>query len=97
VTSQARARAASAWRAIAFVPTRRLALGVALLAPLWLLSRLPGGGWIAFGATVLLALAALIDVAMLPAARDLRRFGYRCFGLNRRSLRAWISSSSGGT
>src|SRR5215207_9811642 len=72
VTSHLRARAARALRAIAFVPTRRLALGVALLAPLWLLSRFPGGAWIALGATVLLALAALIDVTMLPAARDLR-------------------------
>ena len=72
MTSPVRARAASTLRAIAFVPTRRLALGVALLAPLWLLSRLPGGAWIAFGATMLLVLVALIDVVMLPAARDLR-------------------------
>jgi len=60
-----------AWRTVAFVPTRRLALGVALLAPLWLLSRLPGGPWIAFGAALLLVAIALLDVAMLPALRDL--------------------------
>ena len=60
-----------AWRTVAFVPTRRLALGVALLAPLWLLSRLPGGPWIAFGAALLLVALALLDVAMLPAVRDL--------------------------
>ena len=60
-----------AWRTVAFVPTRRLALGVALLAPLWLLSRLPGGPWIAFGAALLLVAIALLDVAMLPAVRDL--------------------------
>jgi len=60
-----------AWRTVAFVPTRRLALGVALLAPLWLLSRLPGGVWIAFGAALLLVALALLDVAMLPAVRDL--------------------------
>jgi uncharacterized protein (DUF58 family) len=57
---------------MSFVPTRRLALGVAFLAPLWLLSRLPGGAWIAVGATALLALAALLDAVMLPAARDVR-------------------------
>ena len=60
-----------AWRTVAFVPTRRLALAVALLAPLWLLSRLPGGPWIAFGAALLLVAIALLDVAMLPAVRDL--------------------------
>ena len=60
-----------AWRAVAFMPTRRLAFGVALLAPLWLVSRMPGGGWLAFVATVLLAAAALLDVAMLPAVGDL--------------------------
>jgi len=60
-----------AWRTVAFVPTRRLALAVALLAPLWLLSRLPGGPWIAFGAALLLVAIALLDVAMLPALRDL--------------------------
>ena len=61
----------AAWRAVAFVPTRRLALGLALVAPLWLLSRLPWGGWIAFGAALALVVVALADVAMLPAVRDL--------------------------
>ncbi len=60
-----------AWRTVAFVPTRRLALGVALLAPIWLVSRLPGGAWLAVGATVLLVATALLDVTMLPAGRDL--------------------------
>jgi uncharacterized protein (DUF58 family) len=66
-----RLRMHAAWRAVAFVPTRRLALGLALVAPLWLLSRLPWGGWIAFGAALLLVVVALADVAMLPAGRDL--------------------------
>ena len=66
-----RSRVVRGWRTVAFVPTRRLAVGVALLAPLWLLSRLPGGGWIAIGATLLLAGAAVLDVVMLPATRDL--------------------------
>jgi uncharacterized protein (DUF58 family) len=60
-----------AWRTVAFVPTRRLALAVALLAPVWLVSRQPGGVGLAFGATLLLVAAALLDVAMLPAVRDL--------------------------
>jgi uncharacterized protein (DUF58 family) len=60
-----------AWRTVAFVPTRRLALAVALLAPVWLVSRQPGGVGLAFGATLLLVAAALLDVAMLPAMRDL--------------------------
>ena len=60
-----------AWRTVAFVPTRRLALAVALLAPAWLISRQPGGIWIAFGATLLIVAVALLDVAMLPAVRDL--------------------------
>jgi len=66
-----RGRIVRAWRTVAFVPTRRLALGVALLAPLWLLSRMPGGAWIALGATLLLVVATLLDVATLPALRDL--------------------------
>jgi uncharacterized protein (DUF58 family) len=66
-----RASIVRAWRTVAFVPTRRLALGVAVLAPIWLISRQPGGAWIAFGATLLLIAVALLDVAMLPAVRDL--------------------------
>jgi hypothetical protein len=34
-----RASIVRAWRTVAFVPTRRLALGVAVLAPIWLISR----------------------------------------------------------
>jgi uncharacterized protein (DUF58 family) len=64
-------RLARAWRAVAFVPTRRLAVGVALVAPLWLLSRLPGGEWIVVAALLLLVFVTLVDVAMLPAPRDL--------------------------
>jgi len=71
IASAARRRIVGAWRTVAFVPTRRLALAVAIVAPLWLLSRLPGGVWIAFGAALLLVLVALVDVAMLPALRDL--------------------------
>src|SRR5215212_6710092 len=71
VSASLRRSIVGAWRTVAFVPTRRLALGVAVLAPLWLISRLPGGAWIAFGATMLLLAGALADVAMLPAVRDL--------------------------
>ena len=66
-----RSRVVQAWRTVAFVPTRRLALGVATLAPVWLISRQPGGIWIALGAVALLVVGVLLDVAMLPAARDL--------------------------
>ena len=66
-----RLRIVRAWRAVAFVPTRRFAVGVALLAPLWLLSRVPGGAWIAIGGAVLLVVAAVLDVVMLPTMRDL--------------------------
>ena len=64
-------RIAGVWRSVAFVPTRRLAIAVALVAPLWLLSRLPGGVWLVLAAAVVLVVATLVDVAMLPAPRDL--------------------------
>ena len=68
----------SRWRAVrarllasvAFAPTRRLALAVALLAPLWLAS----GGALGFRAALVLLLlagvAALADAIVLPAAAD---------------------------
>jgi uncharacterized protein (DUF58 family) len=71
LASTARRRIVRAWRTVAFVPTRRLALAVAIAAPLWLLSRIPGGLWIALGAAMLILLVALVDVAMLPARSDL--------------------------
>jgi uncharacterized protein (DUF58 family) len=66
----------SAWRravstATAFVPTRRLALAVALLAPLWLLSWWVAGLVVAAVATVVLLVAVAMDTALLPDTRDL--------------------------
>lgn len=55
---------------LAFAPTRRLALVVALLSPLWLLSGTGAGGWIAAVALSLLALLAGLDAVRLPAATD---------------------------
>ena len=52
-------------------PTRRLALAVLLLAPLWILTLFPWGWTVAIAGLVLLALAALADALALPAARDL--------------------------
>jgi len=66
-----RRRIVTMLRAVAFVPTRRLALCAALIAPLWLLAALPFGEWVPIAAIVLLLFALAIDVAMLPAARDL--------------------------
>ena len=53
-----------------FVPERRLAVVIVALAALWLI---PGrlGGQIALGALGLVAIIAVIDALMLPAARDL--------------------------
>ena len=56
---------------VAFAPTRRLALALAALAPLWLLSELPGGA-IAAAVAIFALLAALVfDVAALPRRTDL--------------------------
>ena len=52
-------------------PTRRLAVVVACLAPLWLLSTWSWGVLLAVGALVLALLAAVADALTLPAARDL--------------------------
>lgn len=56
----------------AFVPTRRLALATALLAPIWLLSRWPAGVVVAAVASVAVALLVALDVALLPEARDIQ-------------------------
>jgi uncharacterized protein (DUF58 family) len=56
---------------LGFAPTRRLAVLVACTAPLWLLSGHTAGLAVAVACTAALALAALLDVALLPAARDL--------------------------
>jgi uncharacterized protein (DUF58 family) len=64
--------ARSALRAVlGFAPTRRLAALVACVAPLWLLSGRTAGFALALAVTVALAAAALLDVALLPAATDL--------------------------
>jgi len=57
--------------ALRYHPTRRLAVVVACLAPLWLLSVWSWGVLIAVGALVLALLAAVGDALTLPAARDL--------------------------
>jgi uncharacterized protein (DUF58 family) len=53
-----------------FLPTRRLALGVALLSPVWLLSAWRGGWYVAGAATAVLVVLAALDVALLPSSRD---------------------------
>ena len=58
-------------QALGFAPTRRLAVLVACLAPVWLLSGSSAGLVVAALGTVALAVAVLLDVALLPAARDL--------------------------
>ncbi len=57
--------------ALAFLPTRRLALAIAALAPLWLASGVRVGQMVALAATIALVLAVLVDVALLPTADDL--------------------------
>jgi len=57
-------------RAIAVVPTRRLAVAAALLAPLWLLSTLPVLRWLPVLALAALVTAVVLDIAFLPAVRD---------------------------
>ena len=66
------ARAGGGLRAAArFAPTRRLALAVAVTAPLWLFSGFTLGAWFAGTVTALLALAAVADIVRAPAASDL--------------------------
>ena len=64
-------RIRAAVRVFAFVPTRRLAVLCAAIAPLWLLAALPHAVWIPLAALALLLVVVVIDVVMLPAARDL--------------------------
>lgn len=55
---------------VAFVPTRRLAAALGVVAPLWLLSGTTVG-FIVAAASLFVVLAALaVDVAFLPASRD---------------------------
>ncbi|MEO6528771.1 MAG: DUF58 domain-containing protein, partial [Gemmatimonadaceae bacterium] len=60
------------WRAVAFIPTRRLALALTAVAPLWLFSAGAVGIWPAIVALAALLIAAVVDVAMLPAAGDVQ-------------------------
>src|SRR3954468_20781801 len=53
-----------------FAPTRRLALLVAAVAPLWLLSGWPAGFRVALALQLLVVAAGLGDAILLPAARD---------------------------
>ncbi|MEP6620027.1 MAG: DUF58 domain-containing protein [bacterium] len=55
---------------VAFVPTRRLAMMVACLAPLWLVSGWRLGAIAASVASVAVLVALAIDVAALPTRRD---------------------------
>ncbi len=56
---------------LGFAPTRRLALLAACVTPLWLLSGSRAGAAAAILASIALVLAAVLDAALLPAARDL--------------------------
>src|SRR3954468_23236063 len=51
---------------IAVVPTRRLAIAVAVGAPLWALP-LPYGVWLSVGALVVVAVATAVDWVLLPS------------------------------
>src|SRR6476661_2910061 len=55
----------------AFVPTRRLVIAIALLAPLWLLSWWRIGQVLAALASIALAVLVAVDIALLPDTRDL--------------------------
>jgi uncharacterized protein (DUF58 family) len=53
-------------------PTRKLAVAVVLLSPLWLLTAFDAEWWIAAVAALgILAVAVITDALALPAARDL--------------------------
>ncbi|MEO8335223.1 MAG: DUF58 domain-containing protein, partial [bacterium] len=56
--------------AVGFVPTRRLALALALAAPLFLLSGWPAGEWLARLVVLAILIAMVVDVAMLPRRDD---------------------------
>ena len=66
-----RARLREIRAALGFVPTRRTAAAIAVLAAVMLVTRLPGGaiiGWLAVG---IVATFVVVDVAMLPRSGDL--------------------------
>jgi uncharacterized protein (DUF58 family) len=71
------------WQSVAFLPTRRLAVALALVSPLWLFGATPLGVWPALAGLVVLALVAALDLARLPAASDLtvERFVDRTIGV----------------
>ena len=56
---------------VAFAPTRRLALALALAAPLWLLSGWRVGSYLAAFVLLALVVALVVDVAVLPVRDDL--------------------------
>ena len=55
----------------AFLPTQRLAIAVALLAPLWLVTWWSAGLVVAAIATLALVAAVALDLVLLPDTRDL--------------------------
>jgi uncharacterized protein (DUF58 family) len=55
----------------AFLPTRRLAIAVASLAPLWLLSRWSAGLVVAAVTTAAVVVLVAVDIVLLPDTRDL--------------------------
>ena len=65
------------------VPTRRLAIVVALTAPVWLLSGTRTGTWIAVGTVVVVLLAVVADFLGTPAWREveLERIAPESLGL----------------
>lgn len=81
-----------------FLPTRRLALAVALLAPVWLLSAWDVGRVVAVAATVALVLLAALDVALLPGASDvgLERSAPESIGVGDRAPAAYRLTSHWG-
>ncbi|MDB4879154.1 MAG: hypothetical protein JWL60_600 [Gemmatimonadetes bacterium] len=72
--SRLAALAGRAWRAVraatAFLPTRRLALCIAVAAPAWLASRGVTGARVALATTLVVIVVALVDLLLLPAADD---------------------------
>ncbi len=63
-----RIRAARA--VVGFTPTRRLAVALALAAPVFLLSGWPVGLWLARAVVLFVVIALVVDVAMLPRRSD---------------------------
>ena len=57
---------------VAFAPTRRLALVIAGVAPLWLLSGWTAGFRIALVVLLGVVVAAVLDAMLLPGGRDMR-------------------------